>query len=315
MRKAGMLALIAAAVALVCAYDLFFLVSPSGQAVVTQLGQPVAEALEPGLHVKAPFVQQAVLFDKRVLSWKSGVMEISTRDNMPVALEVTARWRITSPMRFVRTLGTYEKAYTRLDDAIPSALKAHVLKTGLRDIVRSNAPLLDAGTVQGGAAAAPVPGEDAAVAQGRDALMRAVRADASRGLESLGIVIVDVKVKRLAYQQRFLNLVHERMITERQARAEALRSEGEGRRAEIAGLMEKELQGLRSEAFRTAEEIRGRADAEAARIYGEAYNQDPEFYAFLKTLETYRNTPLDNTTLILGTDTEFYRFLKGSSKQ
>jgi modulator of FtsH protease HflC len=149
---------------------------------------------------------------------------------------------------------------------------------------------------------------------GSGKILEDVRLDASKALEGLGIELVDVKVRRIAFGQKVRSLVYERMTAERKARAEALRSEGEGKKAEISGLMEKELQILRSEAFKTSEEIRGKADAEAAAIYGRAYNQDPEFYSFLKTLETYKGTSFENTTLILGTDTDFYKFLKGPSK-
>jgi len=129
-----------------------------------------------------------------------------------------------------------------------------------------------------------------------------------------GMELIDLKLRRLSYPESITAKVFERMVSERKLRAARLRSEGEGRKAEILGQMEKELRGIRSEAARSAEEIQGRADAEAARIYGQAYNKDPEFAAFMKTLETYRETNLENTTLILGTDSEFFKYLKGMKR-
>lgn len=305
---------LAFAAAILCSLDLFFIVGEAEQAVVTQFGQPVHVAETPGLHVKIPFIQKAIFFDRRIMGWKSERMEIVTSDAMPVVVEVAARWRIHRPLVFLSSLGSYEKAFARLDESIPPAVKAHAPNVGIRDLVRSSGSLKVVDQARGGLHPSPLPGEAGTVTVGREKVMQAVRADASRTLNSLGIELVDVRIKRIGYQDRFLGSVYERMITERRARAEAVRSEGEGKRAEIAGLKEKELQVVRSEAFKTAEEIRGKADAEATRIYGRAYNQDPEFYSFLKTLDTYKNTSFDNTTLILGTDADFYKLLKGPSK-
>jgi modulator of FtsH protease HflC len=314
MRVVKTIVLLACVAALLCSLDLFYQVGEGEQAVITQLGEPLGTAGEPGLHVKIPFIQRAVFFESRVMGWKGTGMEISTNDNMPLLVDATARWRITDPRAFHAALGTYEKAFARLDDTIPSALEAQVRKNSLADLVRSPDPLKTLSPVQAGTDAAPLPGGPGMIGTGREKILRSVRADASRGLDGLGIELVDVRINRLAYQQRFMGKVYERMIAERKARAAAVRSEGEGKRAEIAGLLDKELQGLRSEAFKTSEEIRGKADAEATRIYGAAYKQDPEFYSFLKTLETYKSTPFDNTTLILGTDSDFYKLLKGPSK-
>jgi modulator of FtsH protease HflC len=312
MSRGKFFAALVLAAAVMCSLDLFYIVNEDEQAVVTQFGQPVCEARSPGLHVKIPFIQKAVFFDRRVMGWKSGRMEIATADAMPMALEVTARWKIEHPLVFCSALGSYEKAYARLDESIPPAVKAQAIKAGAADLVRTPAPLKTVD--QASAAPSTLPGAEGAVTVGRDRLVQAVRSDASRSLKVLGIELVDVKITRIGYQERFMGSVYERMISERKSRAAAVQSAGEGRKAEIAGLMEKDLLTVRSEAFKIAEEIRGKADAEAIRIYGNAYGQDPDFYSFMKTLETYKSTSFENTTLILGTDADFYKLLKGPSK-
>jgi len=312
MRK--VLLVLACAAVLVSSFDLFFIVGEGEQAVVTQLGKPVGKATEPGLHVKVPFLQRAVFVEKRIMGWKSGPLELSSSDRMPLAVEVYARWRISDPLAFHATLGTSEQAYAKLDNTLPPAARARVMENTLAELVRSGAAFETVNPELTSPAFTAVAGGAGRVKPGRDRIMEALRADAAKALKGLGIEVVDVRIRRLGFQEGILAKVYERMISERKARAALTRSEGEGRRAELAGLMEKELQALRSEAFRAAEEIRGKADAEAAAIYGRAYRQDPEFYSFLKTLETYRSTPFENTTLILGADSDFYKLLKGPSK-
>jgi modulator of FtsH protease HflC len=312
MRKAKALFICSVIAALLCSFDIFYIVDEGEQAVITQLGESVYAVTEPGLHVKAPFIQKAIYFDDRFLGWKKDGFEIATADHMSMRVEISAWWRITRPVAFLKNLGSYQKAYARLDDVIPSAVKDQALKCALAELVRPS-PVLK--TLEGEGMNIPaIPSEAIKITRGRDEVMLAVREDVSRGLAGQGIELGEVRMKELVFGQKFSSLVYQRMVSERKARAEALRSEGEGKRAEIAGLMEKELKALSSEAFKTSEEIRGKADAEATRIYGSAYNQDPEFYSFLKTLETYKNTPFENTTLILGTDSDFYKLLKGPSK-
>ena len=179
-------------------------------------------------------------------------------------VELTAWWRISRPLAYVDTLGTYEQACAKLDSTLPSAMEAHAGQSTLAQLVRTSPALKTLAGGQGNDIPAPLAVNTGPIPGGRDAIMRAVRADASKGLEGLGIELAGVGIQRLSYGQRVEGLVFQRMIAERKARAEALRAEGEGRKAEIAGLMEKELQILRSEAFKTSEEIRGKADAEAA---------------------------------------------------
>ncbi|HQG31923.1 MAG TPA: protease modulator HflC [Deltaproteobacteria bacterium] len=304
------------AAALAGVFDLFFSVSEYEQAVITRFGAPIASVREAGLHLKAPFIDRISRLEKRSFRWDSGPLEISDRDGVPVRVEVVARWRIADPVRFLQIAGTYEQAYARLDDTIDPIIKDRVSANSLPELVRSS-ELIDQGAA--GSDDAGMPGPDARevhrkIVPGRDRIMGSMLKEASGSVSRFGMELIDLKLRRLSYPESITAKVFERMVSERKLRAARLRSEGEGRKAEILGQMEKELRGIRSEAARSAEEIQGRADAEAARIYGQAYNKDPEFAAFMKTLETYRETNLENTTLILGTDSEFFKYLKGMKR-
>lgn len=310
--------LVLVSVAALCSmFDLFFTVSEYEQAVITRLGTPVASVKEAGLHLKIPFIQKVTSYEKRGLRWDSGPLEIPAGDGVVIGLDVAARWRIVDPARFFETVGTYEHAYSRLDDIIDSIVKDKVSTISVSELVRSSALIDVKETIaeEGGRTPDPSAGEtDRKIVPGRGRIAGSICSEASRSLSQFGVELMDVRFKRLSYPGSTTAKVFERMVSERKYRAARLRSEGEGRKAELLGQMEKELRSIRSEAEKSAEEIKGRADAEAARIYGRAYGKDPEFAAFYKTLQTYRETPFDNTTLILGTDSEFYRFLKGTKR-
>jgi len=302
--------------ALSSACDLLFSVSEYEQAVITRFGTPIASVKEAGLHLKAPFIDRITRYEKRSLRWDSGSLEIRDRDGVPVSVDVTGRWRIADPVRFFEAVGTYERAYAKLDDAVDSIVKSKVSESSLSELVRSS-ELIEQGAA--GSDAGRTPGlaaqeERRKIVSGRNRIAGSILTEASGSVSRFGMELVDLRIRRLGYPGSVTAKVFERMISERRCRAARLRSEGEGRRAEILGLMEKELLGIRSEAARIGQEIQGRADAEAARIYGQAYNKDPEFAAFMKTLQAYRETNFENTTLILGTDSEFYRYLQGTKR-
>jgi membrane protease subunit HflC len=151
------------------------------------------------------------------------------------------------------------------------------------------------------------------IKRGREEITRAVLAAASEITPQYGIELVDVRVKRMNYVESVREKVYARMVSERQRIAARFRSEGEGRSAEILGEMGKELREIRSTAYRRAQEIRGKADATATRVYGAAYGRDPEFYAFSRTLETYRESRNDNSVLVLTTGSDYYRYLKDAA--
>jgi membrane protease subunit HflC len=217
--------------------------------------------------------------------------------------------------KFLEVLVGYSQAYAKLDDIIDAVVRDYVSANPLVELVRTSDWV--ATTEEGEEKVlSPFPEQTAreAIVLGREKITRAILAEASKAMPAFGMELVDVRIKRINYVERVRTKVYERMVSERKRKAAQFRSEGEGKKAEILGQMEKELKSIVSGAYRRAEEIRGEADAEATKIYGEAFNQDPEFYAFFKTLETYKEAAYKNTSVILGTDSDYYRFLKNIPK-
>lgn len=289
----------------------FYTVSEYEQVVITQFGKPVGSVTDAGLHFKIPFIQKITRYEKRILRWDGDPKEVPTRDKRFIWVDATARWRIVDPLRFLQSIGTYDQAYVKLNDILDAVVKDHVSANPLVELVRST-DLIEAEDGEERDASAALIDMDAKskIVQGREKITRTILAEASKAMPEFGMELVDVRLKRLNYVEKVREKVYERMISERKRKAAQFRSEGEGKKAEIIGQMEKELKSITSQAFKVAEEIKGKADAEAAKIYGLAYNQDPEFYAFYKTLETYRNSAFENSTIIIGTDSDYYSVLK-----
>lgn len=287
-----------------------YVVNEAQQVVITQFGDPIGEPItKAGLHVKMPFIQQAHYFDRRLIEWDGLPTQIPTRDKKFIMMDETARWRITAPLLFLQTVGNELGAQTRLADIIASATRDVVTSHNLQEVVRSSNRLLDEPIEAGEDIILPAEvGER--VSKGREELTRLILAKASELVPSYGIELVDMRIKRINYIEEVRQKIYDRMIAERKQAAEKSRSEGQGKRAEIEGRMAKELKKITSEAYRTAQELQGQADAEATQVYAEAFNKDPEFYAFLKTLESYRTTVDDASTVILTTDSDYFRYLK-----
>ena len=318
----------------------FYTVDETEQVIITQFGQPRGGPItEPGLKVKTPFLQTVRRFDKRILEWDGTTEEIPTFDKRFILLDTTARWRIVDPLKFLQSVGNEQSAQSRLDDIIESAARDVVSGHPVIQVVRNfqrelpdERPAGDdpdkGGSPQGvqaatsatpevkppkaePATAAPVAKEsDLEELLGRDQLSDLMVVRAKKNVSNLGIELIDVQIKRINYRRDVEEKVYERMISERQRDASRYRSEGDGESAKIRGDMERILDRITSEAYRRAEEIIGEGDAEAARIYAEAYSADAEFYSFLQTLETYKKTLQGNTSLLLTTDSDFYRYLK-----
>jgi membrane protease subunit HflC len=290
----------------------FYTVREWEQVVITQFGRPIGEPkTEAGLRFKIPFIQKLHRYEKRVLRWDGDPKEIPTRDKRFIYVDTTARWRIVDAQKFLEVVGTYTQAYAKLDDIIDAVLRDYVSSNPLVELVRTTneMPKIEEGE---GKVLSPFPEATAleTVRLGREKITRAILLEASKAMSAFGMELVDVRIKRINYIERVRTKVYERMVSERKRKAAQFRSEGEGQKAEILGEMDKELKSIISGAYRTAEEIRGKADAEATRIYGAAYGQDPAFYAFFKTLETYKEAAYKNAFVILGTDSDYYRFLK-----
>lgn len=311
--KTGILGVILAVLAIV-GFSSAFVVDEAEQAIIVQFGDPQGDVIsEPGLHWKLPFIQEVRRFDRRLLIWDGDVTQIPTLGREFIQVDTTARWRIIDPLEFLRSVRDERGGRNRLDDIIDSVVRDIVSGTELEEIVRSkdwNVDVEDLDEVEQDR-------DDVVLTKqpklGREKLEAEILKSAAKMTPSLGIELMDVRIKRLNYIDSVRRQVENRMISERQAIAERFRAEGQGRSLEILGEMEKELREIRSEAARTAEEIRGKADAEAIRIYGEAFGADPEFYAFLRTLETYEALG-DNATLMIRADSDFFRYLEDKDR-
>jgi membrane protease subunit HflC len=278
------------------------------QAIITQFGRPVGGAkTTPGLYFKVPFIQDVHRFDKRWMAWDGDANQITTKDKKFIWVDAYARWRIADPLKFFQSVRDERGGQSRLDDIIDGETRNAVANQDLIEIVRSSNREFEQTEVL---EEFENPEAQAEITGGRDELARVILEQSSKVTPNFGIEMVDVQFKRINYVEEVRSKVYERMISERQRIAERSRSEGQGRSAEIRGQKERELNTIESEAYKTAEEIRGRADAEATAIYAAAYNKDPDFYQFMKTLETYRNSLDEDVTLILSSNSDFLKFLK-----
>lgn len=295
--------------ALIAIGSAVFIIDQAEQGIVVQFGEPIGAVIDrPGLHLKMPFIQEVRRFDKRLLVWDGDVTQIPTLGREFILIDTTARWRIIDPLQFLRSVRDERGAITRLDDIIDSVVRDMVSSTELEEIVRSGDWDVDAEELD----EILIERDDIDMDKpklGRERLEQEILTRASVLMPELGIELRDVRVKRVNYIESVRRQVENRMIAERQSIAERFRAEGQGRASEILGETERDLRRISSEAARRAEEIIGQADAEATRIYGQAYGLDPEFYAFLRTLETYHVIG-DNTTLVLGANSDFFRYLE-----
>ncbi len=292
----------------------FYVVREGEQVVITQFGKPVGEAVkDAGLNFKIPFIQTVNRFEKRLLNWDGSPNQIPTKDKKLIWVDTTARWRISDPLLYLTRVTTKTTALSRLDGIIDSVVRDAVSENDLVELVRSEgwAGMVGAQIADAGYTQKEVEEVSRPLQVGREKITRAMLKSASRLTPEFGIELVDVRIKRINYVDSVLKKVFERMISERNRIAAQYRSEGEGEKARINGEMQKELKRISSEAFRTAEETRGKADARATKIYGDAYSRDPEFYSFSKTLELYREQDQQKTRMILTTDSDFYKYIKG----
>ena len=299
-----------------CAYT----VDQTEQVVITQFGRPVGLPINsnqgigagPGLHFKIPFVQAANRFEKRILEWDGPPVEMTTRDKLYVVVDTFSRWRIVDPLVYFQSLRDERSALSRIDDLIGSVTRNVVARHDLIEIVRSDKdrqPEQDSALVEAGA----LVGLLSPIQFGRKELEREILRAAAPKMGIWGIELLDVRVKRLNYKDGVIGKIYDRMVSERLQIAERFRSEGAGEAAKIEGRKDRDLQRIQSEAYRKVQEVRGTADAEASEIYAGAYGSTPvaaEFYAFMKTLDTYKATLGSDTTLILTTNSDLFSLLK-----
>jgi len=296
-------------IVLMAVSGVMYVVDETKQAVITQFGKPVGNPITTaGLHFKKPFIQKVRYFEKRLLEWDGDPNQIPTKDKKYIWVDTIARWKIVDALKFLQSVSNETGAHARIDDIINSATRDAVTSHLLVETVRNSNRI-----IEGEGDKNVVITEEALehIKVGRKLLEKIILDDARVLAPKYGIELVDVRIKRINYVKDVRGKVYERMISERKRAAEQYRSEGQGRRAEIEGQRGKELKLITSEAYRKSEGLKGKADAEVIGIYAKAYNQDPEFYSFIKTLETYKKTIDKNSTIILTTDSDYYKYLKG----
>ena len=285
----------------------FYIVNESEQVVITQFGKPIGDPVTtPGLKIKKPFLETANYFDKRFLAWDGEPKQVSTRDKRFININTYARWRISDPLQYAKRLFDESKALTRLGSVLEGATQNAIANHDLIELVRSSNREYIGNNEEDNEQSSK---EKTIIKNGRDELTREILNLAQKSTKGLGIEILDFQFKRINYVPEVRSKVYERMISERKRIAEEFRSQGAGQAARISGQKDRDLKEITSDAYRRSQEIKGRADAKAANIYAAAYNKDPAFYRFMKTMEVYKTTLDKETVLVLSTDGEFLKYL------
>jgi modulator of FtsH protease HflC len=293
---------------LLLSFSSCYTVSETEQAILTQFGEPVSGAITaPGLHFKLPLIQEVHRFEKRWLEHEGDPNQIPTKDKKYIWVETYARWRIVDPLKFYQNVQDERGAQSRLDDIIDGQTRNAVASFDLIELVRSsNRAFQITEELQGIGAAEAM----AKVQMGRQAITRQVLEKAAKVTPQYGIELEDLRLLRVNYVDEVQRKVFERMVSERKRIAERSRSEGQGKAAEIRGQKERDVLAASSSGYRTAQELKGAADAKATTIYARAYGRDPGLYEFLKSLETMQAGLDDKTTLVLTTDSPLLKYLK-----
>lgn len=297
-----------------------YTVSEVQQAIITQFGKPVGEPVTTaGLKFKVPFIQHVNPIDRRILEWDGNPSDMPIKDKLYISVDLFARWRITDPLQYFLRLRDERSAQSRLDDILGSETRNAVAKHELIEIIRTtkdrvplrDALLTDAEREQDIGSLVPIQ-------KGRKLVEQEIFSAAAEKVQVFGIELLDIRFKRINYNESVRPKIYDRMISERRQIAERFLSEGNGEAARIRGNRERDLNKIQSEAYRQVEEIRGFADAKAAEIYAKAYNQSPQavdFYEFTRTMQAYNSIIAENTTLVLSTGSELFKFLKGMTPE
>ena len=297
----------------VVGYGAAFIVDETEQVFITRFGQPVGDPItEPGLHFKMPFVDEIRRYESRILEWDGYPNQVTTKDKKFIRIDTYGRWRISNPLLFFQTVNDETGAQTRLDDILDGESRSVIARNDLIDVVRSRQreilldPTADTDEVN------TLP----SFSSGRDTIVNEILENSKDKLAELGIELIDIRLKRINYSQEVQTEIFRRMIADRKRIADRFLSEGQGEAAKIEGQRQRELKSIESEAYRQVQEIEGEADAEATAIYASAFDQSEqarEFYQFQKTLESYSSAIRSEDTLILSTDSDFYRYLKSAT--
>lgn len=293
-----------------------YIVNEGNQVVVTRFGSIVDTHTNAGLYIKIPFLDKVTTYPKLVLSLDGDEQRIPTKENQFIIVDTTSRWRISDPAKFYQNFTTLENAYNKLSDIIDSSCRTVITQNRLSEIVRSSNIINDTraddddedeetkeiGELVNDSTANEV------VTKGRSELCRMMTVEANKLVPEYGIDLIDIVPRQIKYSDELTESVYNRMIKDRNQVAQAYRSLGEGKKAEWLGKLESDKRTIASEAYRKSEEIKGNADAEAAAIYAEAYSRDPEFYAFWKSMESYKSN-LKNYPATYSTKMDYFDYL------
>jgi membrane protease subunit HflC len=310
MKSKGLI-IIAGIIVIFLLFAAAYSVDETEQVVITQFGRVVGlPKTAPGLYFKLPFIQSTNYFPKNLLDWDGDPGQIPTLEKTYIWVDTFARWKIVDPVKFFQTVNNTVSALGRLDDIIDPAVRNFITSYRLIETVRTSNRELDTFEI-GLEDIKKDQDQTYNITTGREKITKGILEQASPKLVAFGIKLVDVKIKRINYVEQVRKSVYGRMIAERKQIAEKFRSEGTGESRKILGEKERDLKKITSEAYRLAQEIKGKADAESTKIYAAAYSVDPPFYSFTKTLEIYQTTLDGTSSLLLSTDSEFLKYLKG----
>ena len=290
----------------------FFVINEKEQAIITQFGKPIGSTIvESGLKLKIPFIHTVLRFDRRILEWDGSVNEIPTKDNKYILIDTFAKWRISDALEFYKSAKNEMMAQSRLDDIIDGAVRDEIANRSMSEIVKSSDRVMDVN--DSGYSENRDGSEEEYVTDGaRLEIISDILSNVDAKLQELnmGIEIVDVQIKRVSYNKQVQNKLFNRMISEQNMIAEKYRAQGQGSKQEILGRQIQKEKEIKSNAYLNSQNIKGKADAEATEIYAKAYSQSPEFYNYLKTLETYKRTLDSSTVFILSTNNKYLKFLE-----
>ena len=304
------LLIIPLAIILIAFFSGAYVIDETEQVVITQFGKAIGKPnINPGLYFKIPIVQQANFFPKNLLEWDGDAGQVPTLDKTFIYVDAFARWKIVDPLKFFETVNNVVGALARLDDIIDPAVRNFITSYPLIEMVRNTNRKLD--TFEVGVGHTQDERTLGEITMGRGKITQGILQQAQPKLKDFGIELVDVQIKRLNYVEQVRTSVYSRMIAERKQIAQKFRSEGEGEARIIEGNQEKEMKRITSEAYKTAQETMGKADAESTMIYAKAYEKDPGFYSFTKSLDVYESTMDKESSLLLSTDSDFLKFFKG----
>lgn len=281
MRSIGIVVGVLVAAIVIIAYSALFIVHQTQQALVTQFGNPIRVVQEPGLSLMVPFIQQVEYFDRRVLDYDAPSVELVLGDQKRLVVDAFARYRISDALRFRQSAGGEIAFRTRLEPIIFSALRSVLGEVSLF----------------------------AVLSEDRAALMNRIRGEANRALERFGVEVVDVRIKRADFPPENSQAIFRRMQTERQREAAELRAQGAEIGQRIKARADRERRVLLAESERQSQVLRGEGEADAVRIFADAFGRDIDFFSFYRSMQAYRTAMTDGTTsLVLSPDTEFFRY-------